>query len=75
MSYIDELINDDKKIDNRGICMDFLKFMYDEPEKKDIFFECLSQLKSGSCPFKGRCDRYSLSLEKYPTYVCQLNLF
>ena len=71
---VDDLINNDKKI-NIGMCMDFLKYIDDEPNIKDVFFEYWNLAKSGQCPYKSKCPRYARTVAKHPTYSRQLNLF
>ncbi len=71
---VDDLINNDKKINN-GMCMDFLKYIDDEPNKKECFFEYWNMAKSGQCPYKSKCPRYARTLAKHPTYSRQLDLF
>lgn len=71
---VDDLINSDKKVD-KGMCMDFMAFMYNEPNKKDVFFEYWNMAKSGQCPYKSKCPRYARTLAKHPTYSRQLDLF
>lgn len=72
---VDDLINNDKKIGRGGMCFDFLKFIDDEPNIKDVFFEYWNMAKSGQCPYKSKCPRYARTLAKHPTYSRQLDLF
>lgn len=72
-----EFVDEKPKLDNGSWnCMDFQLFEFGAEDKSwEAYHARLQQAKSGNCPYRDRCTRYSRTMERHKGEPRQLTLF
>lgn len=68
----------DEKIDSKSFfCMNLVGFMFNDETTKawEVWHEKFTQAKTGSCPYRDKCQRYARTMERHKGEPRQLTLF
>lgn len=68
----------DEKIDGKSFfCMDLVGFMFNDETTKvwETWHDKFTQAKSGNCPYRDKCTRYTRTMEQHKGEPRQLTLF